>query len=131
MKKALYISLLLFTFPFIKIQAQAQLTVDNQSNRTLYIKVMQKGGGYHTSMTVEPYGRTATTFSETGNYYLKTKAVWQGREPIYKKGEAFNIYNGSAGYSVLTLTVQIQESNSYNPTDGATISRSEFDRNDQ
>lgn len=130
MKKALYISLLLCTLPFVKSQAQARLTVSNWSDRTLYIKVMKQGGGYHGSMTVEPYGNTSTTFSETGDYYLKTKAIWQGRNPIYKKGEAFNVYNGSAGYSILTLTIEIQESSSYNPTDGATISKSEFDRND-
>lgn len=88
-------------------------------------------GGYHSSISVQPYANATTTFSETGSYYLKTKAITQSKNPIYKKGEAFSVYNGSDGYSVLTLTIQIQESISFNPTEGATISRSESDRNDK
>jgi hypothetical protein len=131
MKKVLFISLLFFALPVLKSQAQAQLTVDNHSNRTLQIKVMRQGGGYHSSISVRPYAAASTTFSETGSYYLKTKAVAQYKDPIYKKGKAFRVYNGTDGYSVLTLTIQIEESTSFNPTEGASISKSEFDRNDQ
>jgi hypothetical protein len=131
MKKAFYISLFFLVFSQLKSYAQARLTVQNQSNRTLYIKVMELGGGYHSSISVRPYSEETTTFSETGYYFLKTKAVNNNKAPIYKKGESFRVYNGTDGYSVLTLSIQIQESTSFNPSEGATISKSEFDRNDK
>ena len=96
------------------------------------IKIMEAGGvGLHGTMTVAAYSEATEYFAENGSFYLKTEAVLRGKQPVYKKGKAFQVYSGSDGYSVLTITYSITETNSYNPTEGKQISKSEFDRNDR
>lgn len=95
--------LLTSTFAF----SQARLEVVNNSERTLYVKIMQKGGGLFATMTISPYSSDTQNFQESGYYYLKTKGSKRGLRPVYKKGNAFKVYNGSDGYSVMTITYSI------------------------
>ncbi len=62
-------------------------------------------------------------------YLKKTKAVLQEKDPVYRKGQPFEVTNNSSGYSVMTLTFSIKESSVPQATGGKQISKSEFDQN--
>ena len=68
-------------------------------------------------------------FSESGQYFTKTKAVLKGKEPVYQKGQPFHVTNNESGYSVMTLTFSITESSIPQITGGKQISKSEFEEN--
>lgn len=125
-----YFTLLFFFFFNAIIWAQARLEIQNNSDHNMHIKVMDEyTDDLYKEIYMEPYSDKTIYFSETGHYYLKTKATKSGYDPIYKKGDAFRVYNGADGYSVLTLTYTINRTSSYNPMRGETISKTEFDKN--
>lgn len=111
--------------------AQARLTVENNSQRVMTVKVMRgtAKGALHESMIISPWSNKTVYFSESGLYFTKTKAVSQGRDPIFRKGNPFQVTNNSNGYSVMTLTFSIQESAVPQATGGRQISKAEFDQN--
>jgi hypothetical protein len=104
---------------------QASLEIRNNSERTLFVKIMHRDGGLYSKMTIPPYSTDVEYFTNTGYYYLKTKASKKGLRTVFKKGEAFRVYNGSDGYSVLTITFSISGGVS---SGGREISESEFNR---
>ena len=109
----------------------AELRIVNNSQRQLTVKVMKVITANESSKLITVEIDTLSTetinISETGNYYLKTRAVYPDRDPIYKKGDPFKAYVGSDGYSMLTITYSINESSLPNPMAGEQISKSEFD----
>jgi|GEM_PF-2081900 len=111
----------------------AELRIINTSQRFLTVKVMKptSGGGasVYSTVAISSQSNKTVNIDETGDYYLKTKAVSSGTEPVYKKGNPFNVYVGSDGYSVLTVTFSIQESALPDPLSGNQISPSEFENN--
>jgi hypothetical protein len=113
----------------------AELRIVNASQRALTVKVMKRGSGNEAAAyaTVAVGGNANKTISigETGHYYLKTKAQYSGKEPIYKKGDPFNVCVGSDGYSVLTITFSIQENSLPDPMSGSQISKTEFDKDSE
>lgn len=116
----------------VKANAQANLTIENNSMRTMTVKVMQgyKGKGtLHKTVTIGAYGRETVYFTESGYYFTKTKAVLKGKNPVFRKGQPFEVTNNSEGYSVLTLTFSITESTYPQATGGKEISKTEFDQN--
>lgn len=82
----------------------------------------------HETVYIDPNGAKTIYFSETGNYYTKTKASIRGRDPVYRKGDPFRVYNGRDGYSVLELTFTIQETAMPQVTGGREISKAEFEK---
>jgi hypothetical protein len=116
----------------LAVNAQAQLTIKNNSQRTLTVKVM-KGydgkGSLHETVTISSYDSTTIYFSESGYYFTKTKAFLSGKEPVYQKGQPFQVTNDITGYSVMTLTFSIKESAIPQITGGKQISKAEFDQN--
>ena len=112
-------------------QAQATLTIQNNSQRNMKVKVMRgtTQGSLHKTVSIAPFGSATVNFYETGNYFTKTKAVLAGRDPIYQKGKAFHVTNDDTGYSVLTITYTIKESAVPQATGGTPISKTEFDQN--
>lgn len=113
------------------IQAQATLTIENNSQRNMTVKVMRgtTQGSLHKTVSIAPFGSATVSFYETGNYFTKTKAVMAGRDPIYQKGKSFHVTNDDTGYSVLTITYTIKESAVPQATGGTPISKTEFDQN--
>ena len=112
--------------------AQARLTIENNSSRQMTVKVMQGYGGkgvLHETVTIGAYGSNTVYFSQSGYYFTKTKAVLTGRDPIYRKGNPFEVTNDDTGYSVLTPTFSIKESAIPQATGGKSISKQEFDQN--
>jgi hypothetical protein len=111
-------------------QAQsAELHIKNTSNRTLTVKVMNASSGrLFKKFTVYPRATYIEYFAITGSFFLKTKAEYPGRETLYEKGNPFRVYVGTDGYSVLTITYAIQESDVANPLEGKSISRQEYER---
>ena len=111
--------------------AQARLTIENNSMRQMTVKVMKGSSGkgtLHESVNISAYGSETIYFTETGYYFTKSKAILNGKDPVYKKGKSFKVINGSDGYSVLRLTFTIKES-AVPASTGQTISKNEFDQN--
>lgn len=114
------------------VKAQASLTIENNSMRSMTVKVMKGYNGkgtIHETVTVSAYGSETVFFSESGYYFTKTKAVLKGKDPVYRKGQPFEVTNNSSGYSVMTLTFSIKESAVPQATGGKSISKTEFDQN--
>lgn len=130
LKTLLYTSILLVSS--LTLSAQARLTIENNSMRSMTVKVMK---GYsspavlYESVTVNAYDRVTVYFSNSGTFFTKTKAVLNGKDPIYRKGESFQVTSNSMGYSVMTLTFTIVESSKPQATGGKAISKTEFDQN--
>jgi len=109
----------------------AELRIKNTSQRHLTVKVMKQTHGNrgkkYTTVFISKQSNKTISINETGNYYLKTKAVISGKAPVYKKGDPFKVYVGRDGYSVLTITFSIRESSLPNLLSGKQISKSDFD----
>ena len=116
----------LFLFNSLLGIGQARINIVNNSERQLKVKIMHKSGGTYATLTVGAYETETEYFQETGNYYLKTKGSLRGKKAVCKKGNPFKVYNGTDGYSVLTITYSIRGGVS---DEGRGISEEEFDRN--
>ncbi|TDG37552.1 hypothetical protein EZJ43_00190 [Pedobacter changchengzhani] len=130
MKYILAIVLLLFLSA--GVNAQARLTIENNSMRSMTVKVMKSfgtTGTLHETVTIGPYDTQVVGFSESGYYFTKTKAVLNGKDPVYRKGQSFEVTNNARSYSVLKLTFSIKESRIPQATGGKQISKTEFDQN--
>jgi hypothetical protein len=129
--KSILIPIFLFLIT-IEVKAQARLTIENNSMRTMTVKVMEGYNGkgtLHETVTIGPYGSETVYFSNSGYYFTKTKAVIKGKDPVYRKGKSFSVKNDETGYSVMTLTFSIKESTIPQATGGKAISKQEFDEN--
>ncbi|HQW11854.1 MAG TPA: hypothetical protein PK076_02970 [Saprospiraceae bacterium] len=114
------------------VSAQARLTIVNKSMRIMTVKVMKghnRKATLHDSLTVQPHTSETVYFSTSGKYFTKTKAVYKDKEPVYRKGDRFEVTNNASGYSVLTLTFSIKESKVPQASGGQPISRSEYEEN--
>jgi hypothetical protein len=110
--------------------AQARLTIENNSTRYMTVKVMRGAGtgSLHETVYIPAYRSETVYFSSSGTYFTKSKAVLAKKEPVYKKGRSFRVTNDETGYSVLTLTFTIRES-AVVESSGQSISKTEFDQN--
>ena len=131
MKKILSILLPQLLLAIAVIGQRAELHLVNNSARSLTIKVMQKNDStadtMYSILSVSPNGQASEYFAMSGSFYLKSAASLQDKDTIYEKGNPFQVYVGNDGYSVLTITYSITESNVPNPLNGKRISKSEFD----
>jgi hypothetical protein len=130
MKKILILILMLFlshtTF------SQAQLKIVNNSQRNLQIKIMTLNEGksnLYKQLTINAQESKTVFFQESGLYFTKTKAILKGKTPVFEKGNPFKVYNGSDGYSVLTLTFSLIETKTSQMLSGKQISQKEFEEN--
>jgi hypothetical protein len=130
LKKTLFAAVLLLTS--FAASAQARLTIENNSIRSMTVKIMEGYSGkgtLHKIVTIGAYSSETVYFSNSGYYFTKTKAVLKGKDPVYLKGQPFEVTNNSSGYSVMTLTFTIKESTVPQASGGKSISKSEFDEN--
>lgn len=112
--------------------SQARIEIQNNSMRDMTVKVMKtnsSNGDLYKIVHISPYGNQTVYFNETGHYFTKTKASLAGKKPVCRKGESFKVYNGTDGYSILTLTFTVEESAIHLSSGGSSISESEFDQN--
>ncbi len=128
----IYLTFFLASFGFSDHEAHpAKLIIKNNSQRTLDIKVMEQYGGIerrYAKFSVDDFDEHTEYFSNSGNYFLKIKASIPGKDPLYTKGNPFKVYVGEDGYSELTITYTLKESNSPNPLEGKRINKIEFDK---
>ncbi len=123
---------ILTIFVSFNLSAQASLTIENNSMRSMTVKVMRGSSGkgiLHETVTISAYSSETVYFSNSGYYFTKTKAVLRGKDPVYRKGQPFSVTNDDTGYSVMTLTFSITESTIPQATGGKSISKTEFDQN--
>jgi hypothetical protein len=129
--KLTFVSTILVLASFV-VNAQARLTIENNSMRSMIVKVM-KGysgkGSLHETVTIGAYSNETVYFSTSGYYFTKTKAILKGKDPVYRKGNPFEVTNNSSGYSIMTLTFTIKESTVPQASGGKAISKTEFDEN--
>lgn len=129
--KTLFISIILLISTFVT-NAQARLSIENNSMRSMTVKVMKGYSGkgtLHETVTISAYSSETVYFSISDYYFTKTKAVLKGKKPVYQKGQPFEVTNDDSGYSVMTLTFSIKESAIPQVTGGKQISKTEFDQN--
>ncbi len=129
--KTLFISIILLISTFVT-NAQARLSIENNSMRSMTVKVMKgysEKGTLHETVTISAYSSETVYFSISDYYFTKTKAVLKGKKPVYQKGQPFEVTNDDSGYSVMTLTFSIKESAIPQVTGGKQISKTEFDQN--
>ena len=131
LRTSLFFFLLLSAYSANAYLHPAELRIKNTSQRHLTVKIMKQTSGNrgikYTTVYINSQSNETININETGNYYLKTKAVFSGRDPVYKKGDPFKVYVRSDGYSVLTITFSMQESSLPDPLSGKQISKSDFD----
>lgn len=108
----------------------ARLTINNNSERDLTIKVMKNSGGLYTTLYIGPKQSRTCYIQQQGYYYTKVKAERNHFDTIYSKGDVFYVTNNSTGYSVLELTYWIEESQ-YPQSSGTRISKSQFESNEK
>lgn len=109
----------------------AQLTITNHSNRTLTVKVMKQTGGLYTTLYVGAQQSRTCHIAQQGYYYTKTKAEKTLSETIYSQDDAFFVQNNSQGYSVLSITYWIEESQYPPQSSGTRISKSQFENDEK
>lgn len=128
MKKIVY-SIMIF-FVFSNLNAQARLTIENNSQRQMKVKIMKKGSvsSLFEVIEISSYKSHTVYFHESGTYFTKTKATIKGKDPICKKSQNFKVVNDETGYSILTLTFTIKESKTPISSGGQTISNMEFEK---
>lgn len=130
MKILILILCLFYTAPDILAQ-QAELHINNNSDRTMEIKIMRSNAdgsaSLHSRLTINPQSNGIKYFPTTGYFFLKVKASRYGRPTAYTQGDPFKVYVGADGYDVLTISYSIEES-TLDPLSGETISQAEFDR---
>ena len=130
MKKFFLLNLLLSLLALRVTAQRAELHVVNQSSRLLTVKIMHRSGAGFSRLQIGPQGRSTAYFEQTGEFYLKTRAVLAGKETLYKKGDPFLVYVGKGGYSILTITYSIHEAAASGIMDGELISREEFEKDE-
>jgi hypothetical protein len=109
---------------------------DNTSDRFVEVKLMKMTGdsmdeaSVYRVFSVDKGSIGNIEISETGKYYFKTKGVRMGAENIYGiMTDVFNVYVGIEGYSVLTVTYSVEESNIVNSTNTVPIDEYEYNKN--
>jgi len=125
-----FVFLLLHTDSFAYLHP-AELHIENSSQRQLTVKIMTMSGRKYNIVAIGSHSTKAINIHQTGNYYLKIKATYPNRRTVFKKGNQFEVYVGNDGYSVLTISFSIQESELSDPMSGEQISESEFDRDSE
>lgn len=129
MKKSL-LTLLVLLFCIGVYADDPTFTVENMSERTLTVKIMKMNSGLYKTIYIPAKSTRSVTIQDQGYYYTKTKAEKYQSETIYSKDDAFYVQNNYMGYSVLTVTYWVEESN-YPQSSGQRISKSEFENDNK
>lgn len=129
--KSLLFFLLLSTLS-ITVNAQANLTIENDSDRKMFVKLMEgkgKKATLYSMVVINAHESQIVNFSKTGHYFTKMMAELEGRETMYQKGSPLKIVNDAKGFSVLKLKFTIKESKIPMSSGGEKITREEYELN--
>lgn len=125
----IFVALWISLFASTSWAENAQLILNNNSGRTMAIKVMRDNGTlYSSGHNVAANSSLTIYIPNTGNYYLKIKAIHFSNPPVYTKGNPFKVYVGADGYSVLTITFSLKESRTPSPLEGRSINKNDFEK---
>lgn len=69
----------------------ASITFRNQSDYTMTLRIIHAGGGYYSSLILKPHSSSKVSFSNSGNFKLKIKAVSSFNEISYHDGGKFSV----------------------------------------
>lgn len=89
MKKILFTGILCLLSNVVS--AQARLTIENNSQRQMTVKVMRgiNKGRLHKKVQIPPYGEEIIYFSKSGQYFCKNKSCIYGEETNMSQRKTF------------------------------------------
>ena len=124
--------LLILTGLSLKANCQANLTIENDSDRKMFVKLMEgkgKKSTLYSMVVINAHETQIVNFSKTGFYYTKMMAELEGRETVYQKGKPMKIISDSKGYTKAKLVFTIKESKIPMASGGEKITREEYELN--
>jgi hypothetical protein len=99
---------------------------------TKLIKGTDRKGTIHSTVNIPPNGKQIVYFSETGQFFTKTRAILVKpdqafNDTMYSKSFMFQVIADKRGYSNITLKMKIKESKKPVLHGLIPISRHEYD----
>ncbi len=72
-------------------QPLAFISFKNSSAYTLTLRIVYVQGGYYNTVVLRPYSSSKVTFSKSGNFKLKIKAISSDNHVSYHDGGKFSV----------------------------------------
>lgn len=104
----------------------ASITFSNQSDYTMTLRIIHAGGGYYSSLVLRPHSSSKVSFSSSGNFKLKIKAVSSFGEVSYHDGGNFSVTCNSTEWTEGEMSFRMS---SYGSGLGPKISAKQFESN--
>lgn len=104
----------------------ASITFKNQSDYTMTLRIIYAGGGYYSSVVLRPHSSSSVSFSSSGKFKLKIKAVSSFGEVSYHDGGNFSVTCNSTEWTEGEMSFRMS---SYGSGLGPKISAKQFESN--
>ena len=105
---------------------KASITLRNKSEYTMTLRIIYAGGGYYSTTTLRPHSSSIVTFSRSGHFKLKIKAVSSYGQVSYHDGGSFSVTCTSTEWTEGEMSFQLS---SYGSGLGPSISEKQFESN--
>lgn len=104
----------------------ASITFKNHSDYTMTLKIVYASGGLYSTVTLRPHSSSKMSFSKSGTFKLKIKAVSSFGQVSYHDGRKFSVTCTSSEWTEGEMSFQMS---SYGSGLGPTISAKQFESN--
>lgn len=104
----------------------ASITFTNQSDYTMTLRIIYARGGYYSSVVLRPHSSSSVSFSNSGNFKLKIKAVSSFGDVSYHDGGNFSVTCNSTEWTEGEMSFRMS---SYGSGLGPKISAKQFESN--
>ena len=104
----------------------ASISFSNQSDYTMTLKIIYATGGYYSSLVLRPHTSSKVSFSTSGTFKLKIKAVSKFGDVSYHDGGNFSVTCNSNEWTEGEMSFRMS---SYGSGLGPKISASQFESN--
>lgn len=104
----------------------ASITFRNKSDYTMTLRIVYANGGYYTSVSLRPHTSSKVSFSKSGNFKLKIKAVSSYGQVSYHNGGNFSVTCNAREWTEGEMSFQLS---SYGSGLGPSISAQQFESN--
>ena len=105
---------------------KASITFRNKSEYTMTLRIIYAGGGYFSTTTLRPHSSSIVTFSKSGSFKLKIKAVSSYGQISYHDGGNFSVTCTGTEWTEGEMSFQLS---SYGSGLGPSISEKQFESN--
>lgn len=104
----------------------ASITFSNQSDYTMTLRIIHAGGRNYSSLVLRPHSSSSVSFSSSGNFKLKIKAVSSFGDVSYHDGGNFSVTCNSTEWTEGEMSFRMS---SYGSGLGPKISAQQFESN--